>query len=275
MNIYSSIIKTTCCLIALAASANAQNSPSLKLSNGDEYKKVTSMNSIVVLHNGEKAMDYHTKSTLTKSYKVNTADDKGYELAINTTHVADTINAFGKRLQYSTDRPVDTTSGVEKGLKIMTILPATVSVDKNGKITELDAATKEFYDTDLYNFAGLYVKRLTKGGNVTLGANFTLPANAKKGTTWKETNRQDGAKAETTYTVKELNNQQTTVTFTSAVTEPGANTNLTGLYVMENATGVIAQRIIKTHTISKIVQEGREIAATRKNEISEVCYKVN
>jgi|GEM_PF-3223602 len=275
MKNYSKSIQAGFALLLISATAYAQSGKeTLKLQNGDEYKKVTSMSSAVSMTQGSKKMDYTTRSTVTKSYQVTAADAQGYAITVTTKKVADTIENGGNKLQYSTDRPADTASAVERGLKQMTLLPAQVNVDKSGKITQLDEVTKKFFDADLYSYTGVYAKRLVTGNNFTLGANFSIPATAKKGSSWKESKKEGKAKIETTYTIKEVNDKQTTVTFVSAITEPGTNSNLNGLFVLENATGVIAQRIIKTNTVGKITKNGTEISAARKDVISEVCYKV-
>lgn len=271
MKRYISTLSIFLFCISIATVVNAQK---LNLNKGDEYKITTVMSSSVQMKRGDKQVDSKYMSSITKSYNVTDANDNGYKLAITTKHIADTIDAFNQKLAYSTDRAADPSSSIETALSKMVGEVHTVSLDKTGKITQVGDPAKASANAQVAGLAGVYNKTLANGNFLNFGTTFTLPAGAKKGTKWNETTTKGTSTEKTTFTVESTTATTTKVAFKTEQSMPGSNTNLNGILIMDNATGVVLQRIVKLNTLSNESTEGKTYSVNRLNTISEVITKV-
>jgi hypothetical protein len=213
-------------------------------------------------------------SSITKLYNVTDANDNGYNLAITTKHIADTIDAFNQKLAYSSDRAANASSSLETLLSKMVGEVHTVSLDKTGKITQVGDAAKASANAQVAGMTGLYNKSLTNGTTLNFGTTFSLPVGAKKGTKWNETTTKGQSTEKTSYLVESTTAATSKVSFKTEQSMPGSNTNLNGILILDNATGVVLQRIVKLNTLSNESTEGKTYSVSRKNTISEVITKV-
>ncbi|MES2418977.1 MAG: DUF6263 family protein [Bacteroidota bacterium] len=271
MKIYISALSIFLLCTNIYTVASAQQ---LILNKGDEYKITTMLSSSMAMKRGDKQIDLTSMSSVTKSYQVTEASDNSYKLSITMNHIADTVNAFNQKLAYSSNRAADPNSAIETALSKMIGETHTVSLDKTGKITQVADAAKATANIQVAAISGLYNKALTVGNTLNFGAGFKLPTGAKKGTTWTETQTKGEAITNTTFTVEASTTTATSISFKSESRQPGINTNLNGLLVMDNTTGVILQRVVKTNSLSNEIVGDKTYAASRKSIISEICYKV-
>lgn len=272
MKKYISTLSIFLFCISLATAVNAQK---LNLNKGDEYKVTTVMSTNMQMKRGDKQADYKYMSSITKAYNVTDANDNGYNLAITTKHIADTIDAFNQKLAYSTDRAADANSSIETALSKMVGETQTLSLDKSGKITQVGDMAKASLHAQVAGVAGVYNKSLVNGSFLNFGATFNLPTDAKKGTKWNETTTKGTSTEKTTYTVESVTATTTKVAVKSEQSMPGSNTNLNGILIVDNATGVVLQRIVKLNTLSnESTADGKKYMVSRLNTISEVITKV-
>ncbi|MES2418161.1 MAG: hypothetical protein V4541_08220 [Bacteroidota bacterium] len=117
---------------------------------------------------------------------------------------------------------------------------------------------------------GLYHKDLVVGDFLNFGTFFHVPPGAEKGTTWNTT---EGS-AKNTFTVREINALTTTVTFKSEASDPGINSTLNGLAVIDNATGVCLKRLVKVSIISNQKNGDKTFQTAANYVVSEVCTKI-
>src|SRR5690606_21359419 len=141
--------------------------------------------------------------------------------------------------------------------------------------TKVKSSSAGVFNANLVAVTGVYENQLQEGETAGLGFDFTIPAAATIGKTWTESVKRETGSKKTSYTIKDITDKTTTVTFISEIEETGANTNLNGLLVLENATGIVLQRIIKSNTSSYETMNDIVYAASRKNILVEVCSKVN
>lgn len=257
--------------ISVATAANAQK---LNLNKGDEYKVTTVMSSSIQMKRGDKQIDSKSMSSITKAYNVTEANANGYNLAITTKHIADTIEAFNQKLAYSSNRAADASSSLETALSKMVGEVHTVSLDKSGKITQVGDPAKASANAQVAGMTGLYNKSLANGNFLNFGTAFSLPAGAKKGSKWNDTKTIGQSTEKTTYTVEATTATTTTVSFKTEQSMPCSNANLNGMLIMDNETGVVLQRIVKLNSLSNESVEGKSYSVNRLNTISEVTTKV-
>lgn len=267
-------ISTLSIFLFCTSIATVVNAQKLNLNKGDEYKVTTVMSSSTQMKRGDKQVDTKSMSSITKTYNVTEANDNGYKLAITTKHIADTIDAFNQKFAYSTDRAADASSSIEMALSKMVGETQTLSLDKSGKITQVGDMAKASANAEVATMAGVYNKSLENGNFLNFGAIFTLPANAKKGTKWDETITKGESIENITYAVESITATTTTISIKSEQKMPGSATSANGLILMDNATGVVLERVVKLNTFSNESVDGKSYLASRLNAISEVITKV-
>lgn len=271
MKTYISTIGLCLLLIGVSTIANGQN---LNLKKGDQYKITTVMSTSTSMKRGDKIIDIKSMSKITKSVGVAEATGNGYNLNMTVTNIADTIDAFNQKLAYNTNRAADPASTIETELYNMVGGTQTLNLDKTGKITQIGNMSKAASDAETAANAGVYFDNLTIGNTLKLGANFKLPAGYAKGTTWKDNTKVGELTKNTTYKVEETTADFTKVSFTTEQKDIGLNININGALVMDNNTGVVVQRILKTDSKSNESVEGKTFITATKIILSEVAEKV-
>jgi hypothetical protein len=271
MNRYISILSMCLFCLSLCKVAHAQK---LNVNKGSEYKIITMMSSTMAMKRGNKQLDFTSMSAVTKSYRVTEANDAGYKLAITTDKITDTITGFDQKLAYSSVRAADPNSAIETELSKMVGQTQTLSLDKAGKITQIDDMKKANKDAKIASATGLYHKSLVVGYALNFGANLKLPADAKKGTMWTDEASNGGKTSKTDFKVEEVKATTTRVSLIGNDKEPGISTAAIGELIIDNATGVVLHRIIKSTTVSNVGVGDKSYLTARKNLISEYCIKV-
>lgn len=267
-------ISTLSICLFCASIATVVNAQKLNLNKGDEYKVTTVLSSSEQMKRGDKQIDSKSISSITKLYNVTDANDKGYKLAITTKHIADTIEAFNQKLAYSTDRAADANSSIETALSKMVGEVQTLSLDKTGKITQVGNMAKASENAGFAAEAKIYNKFLENGNFLNFGAIFTIPANAKRGTKWNETITKGESVENLTYAIEDITSATTTVSIKSEQKMPGAAITANGIILMDNATGVVLERVVKINTFSKESVDGKSYLASRLSTIAEITTKV-
>ena len=258
-------------MLLFASAGTAVYAQQLNVNKGDQYTITTAMSTSTSMKRGDKQVDMTSVSAITKLYSVTDAAADGYRLAVTTQKVTDTLNAFGNKLAYSSARAADPNSQIEVALSKLVNDTYTLSLDKAGKITKVDDPTKATLHKEVAGSSNVYHKDLIEGQFFNFGSSIQVPSGAKKGTSWNT--NEDSAK--NTFTVDEINSQTTTVSYKSESSQTGMNSNLNGVAVIDNATGVVLKRLVKISTMSNIKNGDKTFIAARNYTIAEVCNKVN
>jgi hypothetical protein len=268
----SYLLKLSMCLLCsvLYTVSFAQD---LNLKKGDKYTIATLLSANMAIKRNDKQLNFSFKSAVTKSYHVTDANEMGYTIDVTTNHITDTIAAFDQKLAYSSDRAADPNSEIETGLSKMIGQTYLLSLDKSSKIVKVNDAEKAMADMKVAASAALYHKPLATGNFLNFGANFKLPAAAKKGTVWTDSATNGQLKLKTTYTIDEIQPTFTKILFRGTEIQAGINSNVNGALILENSTGVVLRRVLNIVTISKVTVGDKSFLAARKTLVSEICLK--
>lgn len=242
---------------------------------GDQFQRTAFLSSNTVLQRGDQKFNINSFSSTTKVYDIVDATGQGFNLAVTTKHIADTIDAMGKKLAYSSDRPANDSSAIAKALNNIAGKVASVTINKNGIVTDVTDPALQFTNDTLTAFTGLQQEQIVKGTTLGLLADFVLTQSLKPGYTWADSTIVNGQKTKNTFWIDKISNKTTTVVFESAVTGGYTNSNTNGVYVIDNQTGVILERMMKS-IISGYQLHNRVVyAASKRTAFTESCYKIH
>lgn len=242
---------------------------------GDQFQRTAFLSSNTVLQRGDQKFNINSFSSTTKVYDVVDANGQGFNLAVTTKHIADTIDAMGKKLAYSSDKPTDDSSAIAKALNNIAGKAASVTINKNGLVTDVADPALQFTNDTLTAFAGLQQEQIVKGTTLGLLADFVVTQSLKPGYTWVDSTTVNGQKTKNTFWIDKITDKTTTVIFESAITGGYTNSNTNGVYVIDNQTGVILERMMKS-IISGYQLHNRVVyAASKRTAFTESCYKIH
>lgn len=262
-------------LVTAASFANAQTGlHTLKLNKGDEYQKITLIRSNSSLQRGKQKLNISSFSSITKTYIVTGADEHGYTLTIITKHIADTLDAMGSKLLYNSDKPIDPNSAIEKALNSMIGKLVTISIDKHGIITEVNDPAEQITGDTVMTLTGLQPERFIKGKALGLVTDFNPAKPLQKGYTWADSSAVDKEKTKNTFAVNNITGRATTIAFKSQYTKDFTASGTNGLYVVDNNTGIVLQRTMKSLTSGYQVRGKQIVGISRSSNLSERCYKL-
>ncbi|MDN3579386.1 hypothetical protein [Mucilaginibacter flavus] len=251
----------------------ADQSRSLSFKKGDEFQKTTLVNSTTVLQRGNQKFDIKSNSSVTKNYNITDASNTGFAVAVVTKRITDTLFAMGKSMQYNSDGPTDTSSFIQKRLTAMVGQTANVSLSKQDAITQISGNGNQVINDTLFAFTGLQPEQLVKGASLGLTVNSTAMASMKKNYTWADTVTDGNSKIKNTFWIQAKDDKTTTIAFESAQQQSYSNSNANGVYVVDNATGVILVRQMQSITSGYQVLNNVVYAASRRTAVTESCYK--
>jgi hypothetical protein len=264
-------------LLYIAGTSNAQNvHRTLNFKQGDEYQKTTYINSVSILKRGSQQFHVNSSSSVSKSYKIINVTDNGYIVTVATTHITDTLDAFGKKLKYDSAKLTDTTSFIEMALNSLIGKTVTISIDKNGIINDVNDPVEKYATDTLLAFTGIQEDKLVVGNLLGLVADYPSSSSIKKGESWTTVTLPDtDLKISTTYTVGKSSDKYTNLMITSTSTEPVQNSNVNGVLVVDNASGVIMTTVLKTATVRYQEINNAFYSSARRTQVVENCNKVN
>jgi len=183
----------------------AQNNNILKLTKGQKYlveNKITTANTIEMMG---QSMDNNTNMSSTYKIEVTGNEENSYNLTNTITNIKMNMNMMGQELKFDSDRQEDMDGQIGSTFKEVVNQPKKVKLDKAGKVlsTESDSLTGMVKELN-FDIAGF-------GSQLAFQP---LPPGLKKGTTWTDSTNSEGTSRTATYTVKEINGNIATITFT-------------------------------------------------------------
>jgi len=242
---------------------------------GDEFQSEIIITSNAMIKRGKQVLNVSSTNNLTKSYKIQQADDQGYRFSVAIDKMKAAIDANKVRTSFDTGNTTDTTSNILKGLFFVVNKPIAVTISKNGAIQNADEYKLEMASDTLISFAGLQPEIFTKSQLINFLADFTYRKDIKKGYTWTDSTVVAGEKAKTRFLVDHIDENITILNFFKTSTNSLLNTNSNGTYVIDNRTGLIVEKYVYVIAVGYQISAGNMMyAVSRTVSIVEKTKKV-
>lgn len=271
----SALLNTTVITPLILPAAVADEHRQLAFKKGDGYQKTTLVNSNTVLQRYDQKFSISSNSSVTKNYNVTDATKSGFAVAVTTKRIADTLFAMGKSMAYNSDLPSDTSSYIQKRLTAMVGQTANVTLGTRDTIFDIKGGGNQAVNDTLFAFTGLQNDQLVKGSSLGLTVDYAAFQTMKKGYTWVDTTTAGaGNSVKNTFWIESKTDKTTTIAFESAQRQTYSNSNTNGVYVIDNATGVVLVRQMRSVTIGYQILNNVVYAASRSTAFTESCYKI-
>ncbi len=242
---------------------------------GEEYQTEILTNSKAIVQRGKQTLNVNTVSTATKTFTNTLANDRGYTFNVKIKSMRNEIDAMGKKLIHSSDLKSDSTSVILKALDFMLNKPVDVLVNKYGIIQSFTDYKAEMATDTLVAFAGLQPEAFEKGTLLSIVADFTYNPGIKKNFSWGDSIEIDKHRLVTKFWVEDINEKTSIIKFTSSISTKLLNSNQNGTYVIENATGIIQEKILYTISTGYQISAGGVVyAVSRSTSVSEKTRRV-
>ncbi len=242
---------------------------------GDEFQKETLISSNSSLQRGNQTLEISSVSSMTKSYVVNSTSSNATSISVKIKSMDNLVNTVGNQLFYSSSQKLDTTSAIQKALAHMINKPIDISVDKNGVILSADQYKAEIATDTLVSFVGITPEVFEKGILLSLFADLSYSNNLKKGLTWSESVEINKQKLNTKFWIEDTNDISTVIKFSSVIVSQMTNSNSNGTYIVDNASGLIKEKLIYSLSNGYQLSTGGTIyAVSRSTSISELTKKI-
>ena len=245
----------------------------LNFNKGDAFEKKTIITSSCRLRQGGQAMNVTSSSVVTKLYTVNNVLNNGFQFNVTTSQVTDTINGMGQQFIYHADGPVDTGSVIQTAIRNIVNIPVSVVVNNRGIITSGGNVPAQQGSDIIMSYSGLQPVQYNKGDELDLAAGFVYNPLFTKGFSWTDSSTANGNKTIVTYTIQSIGDGVTGVSFEGTVIENNFTTNITGVLMVDNATGIINQKMQQTASTGYNVLNGVAYTEERRTSLSEYCIK--
>lgn len=242
---------------------------------GEEYQTEILSNSKAIVQRGKQTLNVNTVSTATKSFTTTLANDRGFTFNVKIKAMRNEIDAMGKKLIHSSDLKSDSTSTILKALDFMLNKPVDVQINKYGVIQSFTDYKAEMATDTLVSFAGLQPEAFEKGTLLSIIADFTYNPGIKKNFSWGDSIEIDKHRLVTKFWVEDITAKTSIIKFSSSISTKLINSNQNGTYVIDNATGIIQEKILYTiSTGYQISAGGLVYAVSRSTSVSEKTKRV-
>lgn len=256
--------------ICLSTAITAQTTGTLKLIKGQKYvvenKLSTSSSTQVQGQNMESTADVATVYNIEVKDKT---DNNNINLSNTISNIKMNMSMMGQSITFDSDKKEDMDGNIGSTLKDFINQPKDVVIDHAGNVKP---------STDTSAVSGL-AKQLdfdASGYGAEL-AFLALPKNPKVGDTWTDNNSGDSTLAKSiTYTIKEINGNIATVSFTGTVTtqktieqqgmEIGTKTKgkISGEEMVDVKTGVVQTNNSTTDASGTVSAMGQDFPTSTK-----------
>ncbi len=240
---------------------------------GDEYIKNTKVTSTGVVERGNQNMVVNTISTVKKAIKVTDSSETGYGFKITIEEMDNQIETLDKKVSFSSTKPVDPSSKLEKALRYMIDKPVELRTDKNGIILSTQDPTRVLANDTLLAFAGIQPEFFERGDLFTLVGDFIYDDILKKGYSWSDSLVIDDQKMVTDYVIDEINEKSTVIKLKTASYGRLINSNTNATYIVDNKSGIILEKLIYTVSTGFRVSNKLLYAISRSSSIVETIVK--
>lgn len=269
-------LKLVLLLVVLGFAASAQEGHRVfAFKVGETYQTDILTNSNAVVQRGKQTLSVSTVSAVTKSFTNTLANDRGYTFKVKIDKMDNEIDAMKQKLRYNSGTQIDTISEIAKALDFMVNKPIDVQINKYGIIQSFTDYKAEFATDTLVAFAGIQPEAFERGTLLSIIADFTYNPAIKKNFSWGDSVEIDKQRLITRFWVEDINEKTSTIKFSSRVTTPLLNTNQNGTYVIDNATGIIQEKIVYSISSGYQISAGGVIhAVSRSTSVSQKTKRV-
>ena len=193
--------------ICISTTTIGQTSSSLKLPTGKTYEVTNKLETTSSTDVQGQTME--SKANITSTYKIDVKNKSGnnYNLSNTLTHIQMNMSMMGQDIAFDSDSSSDMNGEFGSALKDYINQPKDIQIDNSGKIISADST-----DTSATGIAKQL--KFAQTGYGTQLAFLSLPSNPKVGSSWTETSNSDGMKRSTNYTIKEINGNVASISFT-------------------------------------------------------------
>jgi len=264
-----SVFLLLCVLIGSVASAQ-EGHRIFTFKPGETYQTEILTNSNAIVQRGKQTLKVNTVSSVTKSYTNTLANDRGSNFKVKIDKMDTEIEAMGQKLRYISTNKIDTSSKIQKALDFMVNKPVDVQVNQYGLVQSYTDYKAEMATDTLVAFAGLQPEIFEKGIMLSFLADFTYNSGLKKNFSWGDSIEIDKQRLVTRFWIDDVNEKITTLKFSSSITTKLLNTNQNGTYIIDNATGVIQEKIVYSISVGYQVSAGGLVyGVSRSTSLSE------
>ncbi len=242
---------------------------------GEEYQTEILTNSKAVVQRGKQTLNVNTVSTATKSFTATLANDRGFTFNVKIKTMRNEIDAMGKKLIHSSDLKSDSSSVILRALDFMLNKPVDVQINKYGIIQSFTDYKAEMATDTLVAFAGLQPEAFERGTLLSIVADFTYNPGIKKNFSWGDSIEIDKQRLVTRFWVEDITAKTSIIKFTSSISTKLLNSNQNGTYVIDNASGIIQEKILYTISTGYQISAGGVVyAVSRSTSVSEKTKRV-
>jgi len=250
----------------------AQSNASPAIKPGNEFLKISSVNSASILQRGNVSINITSASSVSKTYKINAVNENGFSVTMTTNKITDSVYSDDSRFYYDSEQPLNTSDKLANALHFTIGKPIGFSVLNNGIIAAVDENAAALENDTLFSFTGIEQEGLAVGEKFTLIADISSYKKLKAGDNWADSVMTENDKTVTKFWVIAVTPIATTLGYSSITRGGNLNTNANGTYVVENITGLVAQRAIQTVTVGYQIYNRTIYSSTRRTNISESSY---
>lgn len=242
---------------------------------GDVFLSETITTSNALIKRGKEVLNVSSTNSLTKSHTVTNADNQGYKLSVKIDKMNAAIDANKVRTTFNSEKVTDTASSILKGLFFTINKPIEVVINKNGVIQNFEEYKLEMASDTLISFVGVQPEVFKKSSLISFFADFTYNKNLRKGYTWSDSTSVGDEKTNTRFLIDYVDENVTILNFFKTATSTMLNTNSNGKYVIDNRTGIIAEKYIYVISVGFQVSAGKTMyAVSRTTSIVEKTKKL-
>jgi hypothetical protein len=231
---------------------------SLTLKKGQKFLVETKTNTTSNTEVQGNSMETKVNSGTTYQIEVTDVTDSGYHLNSTITHVDMGMEMMGQEMKMNTDNKADLDGPLGSGLKDVINKPMSVVLDKTGKVV-LQKKDK----TDASNPVLQQIGNYEESGFGSEVAFIALPKDMKVGSTWSSEIKTKEANSNITFTVKAINGDLVTLSFTGTVS--GENTiEQNGMEIVTKTSGkTTGESIVNSKT--GVLQSSNSVADVSGN----------
>ena len=264
-----------CCIGTLPVSAQT-SSGKLSLNKGLKLQVDNSVKLVSTMELMGQSMEITSDAVMLKQVEVKEKKDTSYIISSIITKITTNGNAMGQSFSFDSEKKEDYDTEIGKAMKGQVNVPQEIELNHQGMVTTVK---KDTASTDSDNPMMDMMKSMGGGAydeNSGADAFQVLPAGKKNGDTWMDSVITEGIKTYRTYTIKEINGNDATVTLSGTqqtskkVENQGMEVNVTmeaklsGEAVVDMSTGIVKQKTFIMEGSGSADAMGQAIPMTTK-----------
>jgi hypothetical protein len=250
----------------------------LSLNQGQKLHVDNTVKTVSTMEMMGQQMEVNAEIAVAKQLVVKEKKESSYVLSATTTKMTTTGSFMGQSMSYDSDKKEDNDSEIGKVMKDQLNVAKEAELSDQGQVLHAQKDTAQA--ASLGGGNPLMAMMGSMGGqdesNGTLDAFQVVPAGAKPGDTWADSTIATDAKIHRTYTLKELNGNDATVTvagtqsLNKTIENQGMEVNITldskitGDILVDISTGIIKQKTITVEGAGNVDAMGQAIPMTTK-----------